>query len=167
MVAEERMKHTILTVVVLGLFFTLPAFAADDPQLGVWKLNVEKSKVIPGPMPKSRTVTIVADGENGVKLNTDEITASGKHRTVEFRSQYDGKPYPRVESGGGGVASGATVSLRRIDSWTVERTLYLDGQKVLTETWEISKDGKTRTVREQGKNERGETVDELAIFEKQ
>jgi hypothetical protein len=72
-----------------------------------------------------------------------------------------------VESGGGGVASGATVSLRRIDSWTVERTLYLDGQKVLTETWEISKDGKTRTVREQGKNERGETVDELAIFEKQ
>jgi hypothetical protein len=117
-------------------------------------------------MPKSRTVTIVADGKDGVKLNTDEITASGKHRTVEFRSQYDGKPYPRVESGQGGVASGATVSLRRIDDWTVERTLYLDGQKVLTETWNISRDGKTRTVVQKGKNERGETVDELAIFEK-
>ncbi|MGB9068703.1 MAG: hypothetical protein WCC21_09035 [Candidatus Acidiferrales bacterium] len=161
------MKRTILMVLVFGFIFTLAAFAADDPQLGVWKLDLEKSKVIPGPMPQSRTVTIVADGENGVKLNTDEITASGKHRTVEFRSQYDGKQYPRVESGQGGVATGTTVSLRRIDAWTVERTLYLDGQKVLTETWKISRDGKTRTVVQKGKNERGQTVDELAIFEKQ
>src|SRR5690242_3807725 len=118
MLAEERMKRTILIVLVFGFISTQAAFAAGDPQLGVWKLNVEKSKIVPGPMPKSRTVTIVADGKNGVKLNTDEITASGKRRTVEFRSQYDGKQYPRVESGQGGVAKGTAVSLRRIDSWT-------------------------------------------------
>ena len=151
---------------MLFFVFHLAARAADDPQLGTWKLNVAKSKITPGPPPKSRTVTVVSYGNDGVKLTTEEINSEGKKRTVEYSAQYDGKQYPRTETGPGAV-NGQTVTLKRIDANTVERTIYLAGKKLRSETWVISKDGKTRTVTEAGTNAQGQAVSTVVVFDKQ
>jgi len=51
---------------VLGLVAaTLPqlAFAQSGPQIGTWKLNLQRSKYIPGPAPRSMTLNIAQDGQ--------------------------------------------------------------------------------------------------------
>src|SRR5258706_10477678 len=97
------MNRRMAAVILLFFSFFLVARAADDPHVGIWKLNLEKSKFNPGPLPRSRTVTIVPFGD-GVKLRTEEITAEGKQRTVEYSATYDGKEHPRTESGAGAVS---------------------------------------------------------------
>ena len=58
----------------------------------------------------------------------------------------------------GGAVSGQTVTLKHIDSHTVERIAYLAGKKLTTERWVISQDGKTRTVTQTGTNTQGQPV---------
>ena len=57
-------RSLALTIACLGLSSILvrPALAQGDPQVGVWKLNVAKSKYTPGPVPKSGTTKIEAAG---------------------------------------------------------------------------------------------------------
>jgi hypothetical protein len=140
--------------------------AADDPQLGTWKMNVAKSKYSPGPAPKSQTVTVVPFGKDGVTLKLDAVTAKGEKSHIEYSVQYDGKEYPRIETGAGAV-SGQTVTLKRMDAYTAERVAYLGGKKLTTERWVISKDGKTRTVTQTGTNPQGQTVDIVMSYERQ
>ena len=62
----------VVVTLCLGLFVATvaPALAQADPQVGVWKLNVAKSKYSPGPVPTSGTTTIEAAGK-GTKVSVD------------------------------------------------------------------------------------------------
>ena len=73
------------SVACLGLssFLVGAAFAQSDPQVGVWKLNVAKSKYSPGPGPKSATTKIEAVGA-GTKVSVDQTLADGTARHWEF-----------------------------------------------------------------------------------
>ena len=155
-----------LAIVVLSVFMGCLAAWADDPQLGTWKVNAAKSKFKTAPPPKSQTVAIVLDGKDGIKLTVNAINAKGEKSIIEYAAQYDGKEYPRTETGAGAVP-GQTVTLKRIDSHTVERVVYLKGKKLTTEKWEISKDGKTRTVTQSGVGAQGEPVDNVLVYEKE
>ena len=64
---------------------------ADDPILGVWKLNLARSKCIPGPPPRSQTRTYrLKDDEIFVTIET--VDAHGERQpTIEFPERYDGK----------------------------------------------------------------------------
>ena len=53
------MKRLLSLILLAGVFFAAPAFAAD-PIVGTWKLNVAKSKYSPGPAPKGGTTRIEA-----------------------------------------------------------------------------------------------------------
>jgi len=159
--------NRILQVLPLSLIVLMAAAWADnDPQTGVWKLDVAKSTFSPGPAPKSQTVTVEPFGKDGVKLIVEAINAKGEKSTIEYSAQYDGKQYPRTETGPGAV-SGQTVSLHRIDANTAERIAYLNGKKLTTERWVISKDGKTRTITQTGVNAQGQKVNIVGVFDKQ
>lgn len=139
---------------------------AGDPQAGTWKVNVARSKFKTAPAPKSQTVTIVPAEKDGLKPTVNAINANGEKSTIEYAAQYDGKEYPRTETGAGAVA-GQTVTLKRIDTHTAERVAYLKDKKLTTEKWEISKDGKTRTVTQSGVSPQGQPVDNVLVYEKQ
>ena len=49
----------ICILLVLTLFFIGSLSAQTDPFLGTWKLNVKKSKFVPGPPRKSETRIVV------------------------------------------------------------------------------------------------------------
>ena len=155
-----------LAIAVLLVFIVCLAAWADDPQVGTWKVNLAKSNFKTAPPPKSQTVTIVPAGKDGIKLTVNAINTNGEKSIIEYAAQYDGKEYPRTETGAGAVA-GQTVTLRRIDSHTAERVAYLKGKKLTTEKWEISNDGKTRTVTQSGVSAQGQPVDNALVYEKQ
>ena len=138
----------------------------QDPQMGTWKLNVAKSKFSPGLPPQSQTVTTEPYGTDGVKLSLDALNARGEKFTIGYSAKYDGKEYPRIETGAGAV-SGQTVTLKRIDPHAIERIAYLAGKKLTTERWVISPDGKTRTVTQTGANPQGVQVNIVMVYERQ
>ena len=76
-------------LVCLGLFAVSvgPALAQSDSQVGVWKLNVEKSTFSPGPKPTSGTTTIEAAGA-GTKVSVDQTLPDGTKRQYSFTADY-------------------------------------------------------------------------------
>jgi hypothetical protein len=139
---------------------------AQDVQTGHWTLNIAKSQFKTSPAPKTQIVTIVPDGKDGVKVTADVVRTSGAKAAFAYSGQYDGKENPRTETGDGAVP-GQTVTLKRVDNHTVERISYMKGKKLVIEKWEISRDGKTRTVTQSGVGTDGKPVDNVLVYEKQ
>jgi hypothetical protein len=139
---------------------------AQDVQTGHWTLNLAKSQFKTSPAPKIQIVTISPEGKDGVKVTADVVRANGAKAAFAYAGQYDGKEYPRTETGDGAVP-GQTVTLKRIDNRAVERITYLKGKKLVIEKWEISRDGKTRIVTQSGVGPDGKPVDNVLVYDKQ
>ena len=90
------------------------------------------------------------------------IGADGLRTEAKFTARLDGKDYPIQ-----GSANAETVSLKRIDSRTVERTDKRAGKVVETSTTVFSADGKISTTTGKGRCSKGEEFDYVAVNEKQ
>jgi hypothetical protein len=138
------------------------AFAQSDPQVGLWRLNVAKSKYSPGPAPKSATTIIEAVGA-GTKVTVDQVMPDGTKRHWEFTANYDGKDSPVT----GNNPDVDMVARTRIDANTVQTVSKKGGKVTTTQTSAVSSDGKTRTVTTKGVNASGQPVNNVAVYEKQ
>jgi hypothetical protein len=147
--------------VVLGVGLGRVAAQASNPRLGTWQLNVEKSQYNPGPAPQRVTMTIEAAGE-GEKATTEGVNAAGAPTRTEYTAQYDGKDSPLT-----GSQNADTVSLKRIDARTLERTDKKGDKVVATSTRVVSEDGKTMTVTTTGTNAQGQAMNNVTVWEKQ
>lgn len=87
---------TIGLTVALCFFAGAACFAADDPQVGTWKLNETKSKPTPG-TGKNNTVVYEAAGDE-VKVTIDGTDADGKPTHDEWTGKFDGKDYRQIEA---------------------------------------------------------------------
>jgi hypothetical protein len=157
-------RSLVSSVACLGLSAVLivPLFAQDDPQVGVWKLNVAKSKYSPGPAPKSGTTRIEAVGK-GTKVSVEQALPDGTLRQWEFTANYDGKDSPIT----GNNPDADTIARTRVNASTVRSTSKKDGKVTTTQTSAVSKDGKTRTVTTRGMNAKGQKVNNVAVYERQ
>jgi hypothetical protein len=157
-----RSLVSLVACLVLSSFLTGEAFAQSDPQVGVWKLDLAKSKYSPGPAPKSATTRIDAAGA-GTKVVVDQVAGDGTVRHWEFTANYDGKDSPVT----GNNPDADMVARSRIDANTV-RTISKKGGKVTTtQTSAVSGDGKTRTVTTSGMGGNGQPVNNVAVYDKQ
>lgn len=157
-----RRRLILAFVFASAASFMAAASAQPDARTyGTWKLNVAKSKYSPGPAPKTLTVKWEPAGK-GVKLTAEGIGADGKPVSATYTANYDGKDYPYV---GSPVVD--TISLRRIDANTVERTDKKAGKVVQTLRRVMAKDGKSFTVTTKGTNAKGEPIHNVSLFEKQ
>lgn len=132
-----------------------------DPAVGSWKLNVSKSTYSPGPAPKSQTVTITAVA-NGIKVNAKGVDGDGKATSTEYTARYDGKDVPVLFN----LVFDST-SLKRIDANTSELQRKKAGKVVQTARRVISADGRTMTITTTGLDEKGRTVHNVAVYDKQ
>jgi hypothetical protein len=78
---------------VVGLAVTTLVLVAADPILGTWKMNVSKSKISPGPGPKSVTAVYSQEGD-WIVINTSGIDSAGKPMSRTNRVKRDGAEYP-------------------------------------------------------------------------
>jgi hypothetical protein len=160
-----RRAVSLGVVVMLGLVLAVGIVSlsaqANDPRIGTWKANIAKSKYNPGPAPKSLTVKVDASGK-GEKVSTESVAADGQTTKTSYTANFDGKDHPLT-----GSPTANTVSLKRIDARTTERTDKKDGKVTLTLTRVVSQDGKTMTVTTTGTNAQGQPVNNVIVFEKQ
>lgn len=158
---QQRLRNAILIFTVV----VIPAVlwgGGKDPQAGTWKMNLEKSKFVSGrPSPKGETV-VIEEIEGGIKVASTGVNPDGPPGHFEYTAKYDGKDYPMT-----GSSAADTVVLRQIDARTIETVRKKDGKVVTKNTTVISEDGKTRTNTFYGKNERGEPITWIAVFDKQ
>ena len=156
-----RTGSTALTLgVILVAAVAVVSAQGANGRIGTWHLNVAKSTYSPGPAPKSQVLTIEAAGE-GEKVTSESVSATGAKTVSVYTANYDGKPYPIT-----GSETADTVSLKRVDANTSERTDSKGGKPVQTFTRVVSKDGKTMTVTIKGTNAQGQAVNNVVVFEK-
>jgi hypothetical protein len=155
-------KSLLAGALVLGavMIFSSSAVLAAENWLGTWKLNVEKSKY-PGPAPKS--LTLKYDASQGViKFTSDGVGADGKATHGTYSSKFDGKDVPWE-----GNPDADTSAPKKTDDYSFENVWKKGGKVTFTIKAVVSKDGKTYTVSQTGKNAKGDAVNIVAVYEKQ
>jgi hypothetical protein len=133
-----------------------------DPLIGVWKLNLARSKFDPGPPRRSETVTIEPYGNGGIKTTADVVDAEGKAFVLVSAGHFDEKEFPVK-----GDANADTYVMRRLDAYTIERTSRKKGKVTITLKRAVSRDGKTQTVTTSGNTVEGKPLNNILIFDRQ
>ena len=162
---RTRMRQACFCAAVAGgLVVALAgtALGQSNNEVGNWRLNIAKSKYSPGPGPKSATTKIEAAGA-GVKITVDQVPATGAMVHWEYTANYDGKDN-RVT---GNNADADMIARTRVNPTTVRSVNKKGGKVTTTNTSVVSSDGKTRTVTTTGTNAAGQTVNNVAFYEKQ
>jgi len=155
------------STVVAGVLVIVAAVAVvngqeNNPQIGMWKMNIAKSAFSTGTGFKSATSRIEAIG-GGVKHTVNSVYADGTSRRYEYTTTYDGKDVPVV----GNSPYGDTTALTHVDANTV-RTVYKNKGKVtVVQLSVVSNDGKTRTVTTKGTNPLGQAVNNVSVYDRQ
>jgi len=147
-------------VVVAGVSAIQLIAQTTDPVLGTWELNVTKSTFNPGPAPKSETRTYVVSGQE-IKGTAKGVDSQGKAVAIEWTLVDDGKDRPVT-----GNPDMDMLSIKRIDSHTVESTHKRAGKVVATAKRTVSKDGKTLTISTKGTNAKGQAINNVQVFER-
>lgn len=117
---------------------------AKDPFAGKWLLDSDKSTFVPGPAPDDRTMTFeIKDGGLHHLTQTRNLFLGGTD-DIDYTAKFDGKDYPITGTGLD------TVSLKRIDAHTIERTGKVRGKETETTIMKVSSDGKALTMTVKG-----------------
>ena len=158
--------HQYLRIVTLSAAFAIVLFSAcafgqaTDPVIGTWELNLAKSKLSPGTAPKSETRTYVAAGSE-IKASSKGADTEGKPTSSQWTVAYDGKEHPEI-----GNPDADSLLVKRIDAFTTEFTEKKGGKVVMSGTRVISRDGKVMTISTKGTNAKGQTVNDVAVYDK-
>src|ERR1700686_1975348 len=134
------MKRNFVCASLITLLLTAagPLPAQSNTDAGVWKLNVAKSKYVPGPGPRSQTRTVVPQS-NGWKVTIEGVSGTGKTTNYSYITNYDGQDSPLS---GVGFPSGAdTIAIKRVNADTTTQTDKKDGKVITQGTRVVSKDG--------------------------
>jgi hypothetical protein len=155
--------RTFLTKVFLAFAITTVVTFAADNTIGTWKLNVEKSKYSPAPMPvKSLNVTREAS-DGGVKVTTTGEQADGTAINYSYTAKYDGKD---IQVTGNGPYD--TISIKQVDANTLTgQRKKTGGPYHATSRLVVSNGGKTMTTTTKGTNTAGKAFTSTFVFDKQ
>jgi len=136
------MSWKFLGVLIATLIFCASLIAQDkksEPFLGIWELNLEKTANYPQ---QSQTMINVPAPGGGFISTRATIGKENKSSSTEIHPvAFDGKPH---QTSGGDARE---ISYKLIDPYTIERTHNRNG-KVSVDTEQVSKDGKTMTVKQ-------------------
>lgn len=153
------MKARVVCVALSLCVAAVMSFAADDPQMGTWKLNETKSKIASG-SPKNSTVVYTAEGDN-IKVTVDGTDANGKSTHNEWTGKFDGKDYAVT-----GDPTSDTRSYKKINPHTMALAVKKDGKVTNSGRIVVASDGKSRTVTTSGTDAKGKKFTSTAVYDK-
>ncbi len=141
---------------------TAIAFGADN-SLGTWKLNMEKSKYTPSPMPvKSLSITREAS-DGGVKVSNAGEQADGTAINAAYTAKYDG-----TEVNVTGNAPYDRIAIKQVNANTfTDQRNKTGGSYKATGRTVISNGGRTMTTTSKGTNGQGKEFTSTFVFDKQ
>jgi hypothetical protein len=152
-----------LTKAFLALAITTVAAFGADNTIGTWKLNVEKSKYTPAPMPlKSLTVTREAS-DGGVKVTATGDRTDGTAINGSYTAKYDGMDVQVT-----GNLPYDTISIKQVNANTLtDSRKKTGGPYHATSRTVVSNGGKTMTTTTKGTNADGKDFTNILVFDKQ
>lgn len=155
----NRRIRIVAAAAVFALAVGSLVLAQDNPFVGTWKLDVAKSKYVPGPPPQSQTRTWDAAG----MVMVNGVNAEGKSLSYGYTIKDDGKEYPTM----GSIPNTADkIMSKKVDANTYEATFTKAGKQVETTSFKVSNGGKTLTIHAKGTSPAG-PFDNLQVWEKQ
>src|SRR5260370_4973214 len=153
------MKTKALLVTLALCLATGTACFAANTQMGMWKLNVKKSKLGNG---KARNNTVVYSSMLfQTKVITDGTNEKGQPAHSEWTGQFDGKDYAVT-----GDPTSDMRSYRKIDDRTMDFTAKKGGKVTLSGRIVVGDDGKGRTEHVTGTNSKGKKFHSVAVYDK-
>lgn len=156
------MNHFLRNRLSLLAFVLLASWAlgqGKDSLLGNWVLDRGKSTFEPDTALLNRSLSFEAK-DGGVSFNQKTVQGNGSTTEIDFTARYDGKDVP-IEG-----SQLDTVSLKRVDANTVERTGKIKGQVVENVTMKVSGGGKILTMTTKGSID-GVDYSSTQVYEKQ
>jgi len=124
----------------------------QEPRIGTWKLNLEKSPFAAGTAPQIQVRRLQSRGDGFVVFTQVGLDAEGSPTFIQTTYKFDGKPYPEYTQTNLAefAAIGATPNrniYRLVDAYTVEiDRLDANGKVTATSKQSMSRDGGTLTV---------------------
>jgi hypothetical protein len=152
--------RTILLATATLFAAAVCCFAANDANMGTWKLNEAKSKLVAGAT-KNNTVVYEAAGD-GVKVTIDGVDGSGKPTHNEWTGNFDGKDYAVT-----GDPASDMRSYKRVNAHTMTFTIKKGDKVTMTGRIVVAADGKSRTVTVGGMDAMGMKQTSTAVYDKQ
>ena len=147
--------------IACGMIFTFPlisvfASAQSSPEIGVWKLNLAKSKFYNSQPPKNET-RIVEPDSDGVKVHMEGVAGDGGPIDFTYSYKYsDGKD-----------SSTGNVVVKRVNAHTFLGTTKRDGKVVGKTRAVISDDGRVMKFFYSGIDEDGKRTGHRTVYDKQ
>jgi hypothetical protein len=156
--------RNLLGKALTALAFTAIAALGADSSFGTWKLNPEKSKYTPEPMPvKNLTITREAADGGGVKVTITGEQADGTPINATYTARYDGVD---VRVTGNTPYDIIAIKQGNANTFTDERKKTGAPYKATGRT-AISDGGKVMTTTTKGTNADGKQFNSVFVFEKQ
>jgi hypothetical protein len=124
----------------------------QEPRIGTWKLNLEKSQFAAGTAPQKQVRRLQSRGDGFVVFTQVGLDAEGSPTFIQTTYKFDGKPYPEYTqtSLAEFAAMGTTPAkniYRLVDAYTVEiDRLDTNGKVTATSEQSMSRDGRSLTV---------------------
>jgi hypothetical protein len=148
-----------LVIPALFVVLAVTVFGQANPRLGVWKLNLQKSKFDPaiGPAPQSELRTYEAASGGKTKATIVTVDAKGMKSTRSYTAAYDGKDYPYA-----GNRNADTLALTG-NAYGTEAMLKKAGKVVQIVHNVMAPDGKSFTLTVTNPAKTGTTVE---VFDK-
>jgi hypothetical protein len=152
-------------MIKLFLILALPVLAAlgADNTIGTWKLNVEKSKYTPAPMPV-KSLTVVREAmEGGIKQTTTGERADGTAINAIYTATYDGKDVQVT-----GNAPYDTIAVKQVNANTLtDERKKTGGPYKGSGRSVVSDGGKIMTTTVKGTNADGKKFTQVFVLDKQ
>ena len=155
------MRTVIATVLALALAGLTLAAQDHKGAMGVWVLNLQKSRFDPGPLPARQSSTYTQLPDGSVKIEIDSTNAQGRTVHREMISRFDGRQEARTGSG-----QPTSRAYRWLDDLNFEFEEMINGQRSVVGRTTMSKDGNVRTLTVNGIRN-GMPVHNIEVYERQ
>jgi hypothetical protein len=130
-----------------------------DHLVGVWQLNLAKSRYFPGPAPTSETRTYTRDGDSVVGV-IRRTFLNGRSERIEYTANFD-REYPVM-----GTENYDHVVLKRIDEYTSEAVLSHAGRVYGVARRVIAANERSMTITFRRENQSGPSVYNVVFYDR-
>ncbi len=151
--------RTLQVMTVVAICLSTTVLQAEDPFLGKWNLDVQRSKYPAGACPRKMTIEMSKEGK-GVHYHSETLMTNGKSISADYTANYDGKTV--IVMGGRGML--LPVSLKQSSPKIVVATYTSGFQVVATSRRVVSTDNSMMTITTMSLDASGKSRTNIGVY---